>query len=124
MKKLKTVEDCFKATGRDPKFLPEVSNLIEKDRKKVIADYKLTVVIEAINKSLPPDWSDSNEWKYYPRFWVEEDKAKPSGFGLSSDGYGHTHTYSLVVSRLTFRSLEGLKYAVKQFLELYEEVYL
>lgn len=124
MENLKTIEDCAIATGRDPKIQPEVSHLLEKDRKKAIADYWLPIVIEAINKSVPPDWADRNEPKYFFWFDVIEDKSKPSGFGLSYRDYGHSHTYSAVGSRLTFRSIQGLKYAWKQFPDLIEEVYL
>ena len=124
MENLKTIEDCAIATGRDPKIQPEVSHLLEKDRKKAIADYWLPIVIEAINKSIPPDWADLNEPKY--SFWVDviEDKSKPSGFGLSSNDFDGTHTSTIVGSRLTFRSIPGLKYAWKQFPDLIEEVYL
>lgn len=124
MENLKTFEDCCIATGRDPKALPEVAHLLEKDAKKVIADYKLPIVIEAINKSIVPNWGDWNERKYYPWFDVIVDKTKPSGFGLSCLDYDRTTAFTIVGSRLTFRSIEGVKYAVKQFHDLYEEVYL
>ena len=124
MENLKTKEDCAIATGRDPKIQPIVDHLLEKDAKKAIADYWLPIVIEAINKSIPPDWSNSDETKYSIWFDVIEDKSKPSGFGLSCDGCVNASTDTAVVSRLTFRNTKGLKYAWKQFPELFEEVYL
>ncbi len=124
MENLKTIEDCAIATGRDPKIQPEVSHLLKKDRKKVIADYWLPIVIEAINKSIPPDWANGLEPKYSIWFNVVEDKNKPSGFGLSYLDYVGTDTDTIVGSRLTFRSIPGLKYAWKQFPDLFEEVYL
>jgi hypothetical protein len=124
MKNLKTKEDCAVATGRDPKIQPIVSHLLEKDAKKAIADYWLPIVIEAINKSIPPDWANDEEEKLSPWFDVIEDKSKPSGFGLSCDVCGDASTFTTVGSRLTFRTEEGLIYAVNQFPDLYEEVYL
>lgn len=124
MENLKTYEDCCLATGRDPKVLHKVFNLLESIMPKAVSDCKLNIVIEAINKSVPPDWSNPNEWKYYPLFRVVEDKSKPSGFGLSYNVCANTYSDTVVGSRLTFRTVKGLKYAVKQFPELYEEVYL
>lgn len=124
MESLKTLEDCAIATGRNPKIQPEVAHLLEKDRKKAIADYWLPIVIEAINKSIPADWTNDREPKYSIWFDVVVDKSKPSGFGLSYYGCGGTHSTTSVGSRLTFRSIPGLKYAWKQFPDLFEEVYL
>lgn len=124
MENLITKEDCAIATGRDPKIQPIVNHLPEKDAKKAIADYWLPIVIEAINKSVPPDWADSGEEKLFPWFDVVKDETKPSGFGLSFLDFGHASANATVGSRLSFRTVKGLKYAVKQFPELYEEVYL
>ncbi len=124
MEDLKTFEDCCIATGRDPEAIQKIFDLIKMVVPKIVADSKLAIVIEAINKSIEPDWSNWNEWKYFPRFKVVKDKSKPSGFGLSYYDYFNSLTYTLVGSRLTFRSLEGLRYAWKQFPDLYEAVYL
>ena len=121
---LGTFEDCCKATGRDPKAIEKTFKLIGTILPKAVADNKLDIAIEAINNSIPPDWSDSSEWKYYPLFKVVEDKSKPSGFGLSCHAYVRTHTATLVVSRRTFRTIDGLKHAVNKFLDLYEQAYL
>lgn len=123
-KNLTTVEGCFIATNRDPKILPIVDHLPERDAKKTLADYKWSVVVEAINEGIPANWADASESKYILWPDVVVDKSKPSGFGLSYFDYVVSVTAATVPSRLTFRNRAGAKFAYDHHLELFEEVYL
>jgi len=123
MDKIKTFEEACAALGIST-ALPEVSMLPEAEQKAIVAHYKLTVIAKALNEGWKPDWSNDDEYKYYPWFDVEEDAAKPSGFGLSYGGYVGTDLYTFIGSRLCFKSRELAKYAGEQFTDLYEEYFL
>ena len=86
----------------------------------MLAHYKLCVIAEALNEGWKPDWSNWNQYKYYP--WFE--MGSPSGVGFSYDGYGNWASLSIVGSRLCFKSRELATYAGKQFEELYKEYFV
>lgn len=121
---LKTVEDCFLRTGRDPKALPDVSMLPEADRGHMVNNYKLKVVVEAINmegdQKWTPDYSDDS-YKYNPYFWIDKDDSLPGGFGFSRSSYVGWGSCAFAGSRLCFRDRDRWKYAVEQFKDLYLE---
>ncbi len=123
IKKIKSFEDACKHLGINPNDLPAVDMLPEKDRKSIIASYKLIVIIRALNEEWEPDWSNWNELKYYNWFYVEEGKdPRSSGFRYhgASSAYAYTHTGS----RLCFKNKELAQYAAEQFKELYREYLL
>lgn len=120
--KIKSFEDACKHLGLNPNDLPVVDMLPEKDRKSIIAYYKLTIITRALNEGWEPDFSNWNEYKYYNWFYVEENKdQRSSGFR-----YGATDscTYAYIGSRLCFKNRELAKYATEQFKELYREYLL
>jgi hypothetical protein len=82
MPKIKTFEGACKALGIDAKKLPDVSMLPADHQDAIIAHYKLVIIAQALNEGWKPNWSDYNQYKYYPWFDVR------SGSGLSYDDYG------------------------------------
>ena len=124
MSKIKTFEDACSALGVDATALPDFSMIPENHRKALLTHYKLVIVAEALNEGWKPDWSNNDECKYTPWLSVDEDKNKPSGFGLSCHGYAGWYTGTLVGSRLCFKSRELARYAVENFTELYEDYML
>jgi hypothetical protein len=76
---------------------------------------KLKIVIQAINQGWTPDWTNSNEKKWWPYFNLS------SGFGFSCTYYYYDYPGSYVGSRLCFESQEKAAYAGRQFLNLYKE---
>src|SRR5665647_1606966 len=79
---IKTFEEaCHKI--RVTPALPTLLNGCQELMKATIAAYKLMVIFQAINDGWIPDWSNSNQWKYYPWFRVLS-----SGFGFSASSYG------------------------------------
>ena len=121
--KVKSFEYACKHLGLNPNDLPVVYMLPEKDRKSIIAFYKLTIIIRALNEGWEPDWSNWDEWKYYNWFYVEKGgDQRSSGFR-----YYDTHctaTGTSTGSRLCFKNIELAKYAAEQFKELYREYLL
>lgn len=91
--KIKSFEDACKHLGLNPNDLPVVDMLPEKDRKSIIAFYKLTIIIRALNEGWEPDWSNWDEWKYYNWFYVEKgEDQRSSGFRYNDTNYTNTNT--------------------------------
>ena len=117
-KKIKTFEDACQVLNLDPTHLPIVDLLTEKDRKSIIAYYKLTIIIRALNEGWEPNWKDSNEFKYYNYLFVRSG----SCFVYSYTYFTNSDTF--LGSRLCFKSSELAKYALSQFNNLYEDYLL
>lgn len=118
---IKTFEDACKATGIDPKILPDVSQLPEDFQKRAIANYKMDVINKALNdEGLPEPWvadySDSDQRKYEPWF----DFSPGSGWSYLVCAYWSTYTFA--GARRNFRSREIAKYAATQFIEIYNDI--
>lgn len=114
--KVKTFEDACKVLGLDPKQLPVVDLLPEKDRKSIIAYYKLTVIIRALNDGWEPNWNDWNEYKYFNWFYLDS-----AGFSYASTYAAATNTSTSIGSRLCFKNDTLARYARVQFRDLYFE---
>ena len=84
--------------------------------KAVIAFYKLSIIIKALNQGWEPNWKDNREYKYYP--WFEQ---SPSGFGFSAAGYDFWGARTHVGSRLCLKTEKLTLYAGKQFESLYND---
>jgi len=116
--KIKTFEDACQALNLDPTHLPIVDLLPEKDRKSIIAYYKLTIIIRALNEGWEPNWGDYNEKKFYNYCYCR-----------SGSGFVCSHTYyafanANIGSRLCFKSRELAEYALSQFKDLHEDYLL
>jgi len=116
--KIKTFEDACQALNLDPTHLPIVDLLPERLRKSIIAFYKLTIIIEALNEGWEPNWWDNNERKFYNYFYC------PSGSGFFCSCTGFAFTSADVGSRLCFKSRNLAEYALSQFKDLYEDYLL
>lgn len=115
--KVKSFEDACKHLGLNPNDLPVVYMLPEKDRKSIIAFYKLTIIIRALNEGWEPDWSNWDEWKYYNWFYVEEGEDQRSS-GFRCDGTSCACTSSRAGSRLCCGTPDDAEYIGKQFEDL------
>jgi len=118
-KTIKTFEDACVKLELDPIKLPGVSDIPEKFSKPIIAAYKLMIIYEAINNGWLPDWSNRNQYKYYPWFYVLS-----SGFGFSDSYYRYDGTHASVGSRLCTDSSDKALYIAKQFEAIYQDYFL
>lgn len=116
-KSIKTFEDACKKLGINPDQLPDVA-LIE-FRKPIIAAYKLMIIYKAINDGWVPDWSNDDEYKYYPWFGILS-----SGFGFSGTYYDCGNSFSNVGSRLCTDTREKALYIAAQFEQEYKDYFL
>jgi hypothetical protein len=119
-KRVKTFEDACAVLGLDPKQLPEVDRLPEKDRQSIIAYYKLTIIARALNKGWEPDFADCNQWKYWNWFYVETDGAA-AGFSCAYTNGAASYTNAYIGSRLCFSTRKLATYARENFRDLYFE---
>lgn len=123
IQKIKSFEDACNHLGINPNDLPVVDMLPEKNRKSIIAYYKLTIIIRALNEGWEPNFSDWNEYKYYNWFYIEKDRDKRSS-GFRYYGASYSDTGSHISSLLCFKNKELARYAAEQFKELYREYLL
>lgn len=115
---IKSFEDACKALNMSSK-LPDVSDCIESMRKSVLSHYQLMIIAQALNDGRTPDWTDYDQWKYYP--WFEMGPADGSGFSFYCVGLCSN---SCLGSRLCFKSEEIAEYAGTQFTDLYRDYFL
>ena len=76
---------------------------------------KVKIVVKAINQGWTPDWSNSDQYKYWPYFNLS------SGFGFSDSTYLCAYSTTNVGSRLCFETREKSNYAAQQFIDIYEQ---
>ena len=112
--RIKTFSDVLKHLGIDEDDFNEENEGLDADE---IAYRKLKLIVKALNEGWVPDWSNSNETKYFPWFRM----GSSSGSGFAFDGCDSWITLSSVGSRLCFKSRELAEYAGKQFTEIYKE---
>jgi hypothetical protein len=111
--RIKTIEDALSLKGITREDV--VSNNDTPDE----AAYKLLkVVAEVLNEGWTPDWTNNDQYKYYPWFDMH------SGSGLSFYVYDGRSSSSCVGSRLFFKSRQLAEYAGKQFIDLYKDFFI
>lgn len=120
--KVKSFEDACKHLRLNPNDLPVVDMLPEKDRKSIIAFYKLTIIIRALNEGWEPNWSNWDEWKYYNWFYVEEGEDQRSSDFRYNDT-NCTSARTVVGSRLCCGTFDDAEYIGKQFEDLYNDYF-
>ena len=120
----KTWEAFCKQTGRDPKALPNTKGLDEKTKNRVLAVFILPLVIKHVNGDNQPDYTNSDQWKYEPRWVVNANKKNPSGVDLSYFDYDYWLAITFVGPAFVFTSVPGLQHVTKYFKKHYEALYL
>jgi len=118
---IKTFEDACQVLSLDPTtIIPDFSLFPESDVQAMIAHAKLIIIAKAINGDWVPDWTNWDQYKYYP--WFE--MGSPSGGGFSCYVYDGWSAGSVVGSRLCFETRDQAKYVGKQFEELYKTYFV
>lgn len=116
---IKTFEDACKSLKIVPEKLPDLTAIPEEFHKTIIAGYKLMIVYKAINNGWRLDWSNHNQYKYYPWFRVLS-----SGFGFSTALYYCAGPFTRVGSRLYTDTADKAIYIGTQFEKLYRDYFL
>lgn len=120
MVRVKTFEDALTIVGVKDEDEEELLNYSGKNDNILssIAHLKLSIIAKALNEGWKPDWSNSNEYKYYPWF-----KNVGSGSGWVYVGYDGWYALSNIGSRLCVNTSEKAKYMGTQFIGLYNQMF-
>lgn len=120
--RVKTYEDACKVLGVEP--INEQNAKAQGFRPDEIARRKLETITAALNEGWKPNWNNTNEYKYYPYFYIQENAKGKGSAGLS---YAYTSYAAAAAgtsfgSRLCFYASRLAKYAGNQFTNLYEQI--
>jgi hypothetical protein len=104
----------------------EIIGLKNRYAKRLIGEFKLMVIVEALNEGWKPNWNDWNEYKYYPWFFVGGPAhiGAAAGFGTVYSIIEASSTYTYLGSRLCFKTRALAEYAGRTFTALYEQFLL
>lgn len=119
--RVKSYTDACNVLGIEP--MNEQDMKEQGYRPDEIARRKLETITEALNEGWKPDWNNTNEYKYYPYFYIEENAKAQGAAGLSyaTTAYAASNTAASLGSRLCFHDRETARYAGRTFTELYEQ---
>ena len=107
--------------------LDDVANLVSevnpKHIKALIAYNRLCTIAQAWNKAdgFEPDFSNTSQYKYFPWFEYSRDAA---GFVFAFTFNAATYANAAVGSRLCFMTRERAEQFGKQFIDLWNDVFL
>ena len=120
--RVKTYEDACKVLGVEP--INEQNAKAQGFRSDEIARRKLETIAAALNEGWKPDWNNTDQYKYYPYFYIQENAKGKGSAGLSCayTAYSATHTAAYIGSRLCFYASRLARYASNQFTDLYEQI--
>ena len=126
--RVKSYADACKVLGIEP--MDEDSMKAQGFRPDEIARRQLETITEALNEGWKPNWADTDEYKYYPYFYIEvsEVQTEDDTYGASA-GLSCAHTISAATyasaylgSRLCFHDRETARYAGRTFTNLYAQI--
>lgn len=120
--RVKTYEDACKVLGVEP--INEQNAKAQGFRSDEIARRKLETIAAALNEGWKPDWNNTDQYKYYPYFYIQENAKGKGSAGLScANSYGTaSYTTAYIGSRLCFYASRLARYAGNQFTDLYEQI--
>lgn len=120
--RVKTYEDACKVLGVEP--INEQNAKAQGFRSDEIARRKLETIAAALNEGWKPDWNNTDQYKYYPYFYIQENAKGKGSAGLSCAGTTDAAATALasVGSRLCFYASRLARYASNQFTDLYEQI--
>lgn len=117
---VKSYEDACRVLG----YNVNEDSVLRRDgfRPHEIARRKLEIITEALNEGWVPDWNNTNEYKYYPWFYIKPHGGadKTAGLACADTFNAASATTAFFGSRLCYKTRNLAAYAGKQFKELYE----
>lgn len=120
--RVKTYEDACKVLGVEP--INEQNAKAQGFRSDEIARRKLETIAAALNEGWKPDWNNTDQYKYYPYFYIQENAKGKGSAGLSCADASHAAANAAAHfgSRLCFYASRLARYAGNQFTDLYEQI--
>ena len=145
--RVKTFEDACKELGEDHKLVQQFKAIQEAiaEDKEATAYFKLGIITAALNEGWKPDFTNNEEYRYYPYLciWSKEELEQKTdawkdernlqlwiGGGYSNDGascglafagsdFAWSAAYAVFSARLSYKTEELAIYSGKQFSELW-----
>lgn len=126
--RVKSYADACKVLCIEP--MDEDSMKAQGFRPDEIARRQLETITEALNEGWKPNWADTDEYKFYPWFYIEVSEVQTEGasYGAAAGlSYASTNnaaadTIADVGSRLCFHDRETARYAGRTFTDLYAQI--
>ena len=119
--RVKTYEDACKVLGVEP--INEQNAKAQGFRSDEIARRKLETIAAALNEGWKPDWNNTDQYKYYPYFYIQENaNGAHAGLSYAYTSDAATDTSAAIGSRLCFYASRLARYAGNQFTDLYEQI--
>lgn len=126
-KKVTSYLTACKVLKRNPKNVPIVKHLPKDEQASTIAHFELMIIAEAINylanggKKWIADYSNYDQEKWVPRFYMDSNKKSVSGFSFGYADYGNVSSWSntIVGGRLSYLSSDAATWAGIKFLKKY-----
>lgn len=119
--RVKTYEDACKVLGVEP--INEQNAKAQGFRSDEIARRKLETIAAALNEGWKPDWNNTDQYKYYPYFYIQENaKGASAGLSCANASYAVALADAGIGSRLCFYASRLARYAGNQFTDLYEQI--
>lgn len=115
--RIKTFDDALVETGRPN--VPDFSDVPEDMRAYFVAQYKMSVIAEALNEGWTPDWDNGDERKWRVWFYMP-----PSAFAFDGSDCDYSLAGAGGGSRLCFKSEALAIYCAKQFLDIWKDIQL
>ena len=147
--RVKTLEDAINILGTEHPLVKTLNGYVnhihegEKGDNDVVAFLKLRVIMAALNEGWRPDWSNKDEAKWFPWFYIytkeeveemdEEDKPLLVGSAYSGSTVGvsvlrasnvPSHSLASCGGALASKTREIAIYAATQFGQLFAELIL
>ena len=114
--RVKSYADACKVLGIEP---------MDEDSMKA----QLETITEALNEGWKPNWADTDEYKFYPWFYIKVSEVQTEGTNGAGAGLSDANTDSAatstnasVGSRLCFHDRETARYAGRTFTDLYAQI--
>lgn len=126
--RVKSYADACKVLGIEP--MDEDSMKAQGFRPDEIARRQLETITEALNGGWKPNWADTDEYKFFPWFYIEVSEVQTEG-AIYGAGAGlsyaftynaATHTDASIGSRLCFHDRKTARYAGRTFTDLYAQI--
>ena len=120
--KVKTYADACSILGVEP--INEEELKAKGFRDDEIARRKLETITAALNEGWKPNFNDTDEYKYYPYFYIEPSKSLGADAGLSFayTPYAASITVAFIGSRLCFNTSAKARHAGNTFTDLYAAI--
>lgn len=127
--RVKSYADACKVLGIEP--MDEEGMKAQGFRPDEIARRQLETITEALNEGWKPNWADTDEYKYYPYFYIEVSEVQTedgdtdgalAGLSYADTHYAASGAVANVGSRLCFHDRETARYAGRTFTDLYAQI--